>query len=137
MEPVLQSFLTGFPVMLAHFFVTVAMLAAGVTAYIWITPHRELALVRQGNAAAAISLSGAVLGLAIPLAVSLSASVSVADIAVWGLFTLVVQLVVFRLADLFLRDLPARIEAGENAAAILLAGVKLAVAAVAAAAVSG
>lgn len=137
MEAVLQSFLAGFPVLLMHFFVTVVMLAAGVAVYVWITPHKDLALVKGGNVAAAISLSGAVLGLAIPLAMSMSVSVNVADIVIWGLLTLVIQLVVFRLTDLVLRDLPARIESGEVAAALVLSAIKLAVAAVTAAAVSG
>ena len=137
MEAVLQSFLAGFPVLLMHFFVTVVMLAVGVAVYVWITPHKDLALVKEGNVAAAISLSGAVLGLAIPLAMSMSVSVNVADIVIWGLLTLVIQLVVFRLTDLVLRDLPARIESGEVAAALVLSAIKLAVAAVTAAAVSG
>jgi putative membrane protein len=137
MDAVLQSFLAGFPVLLMHFVVTIAMLAVGVTIYIWITPHKDVALVRAGNVAAAISLSGAILGLAIPLAMSMSVSVNVADIVIWGLLTLVIQLIVFRLADLILRDLSARIEAGEIAAALLLSAIKLAVAVITAAAVSG
>lgn len=137
MDAVLQSFLAGSPVLLLHFFVTVAMLAVGVAAYVRITPHKDLALVKEGNVAAAVSLSGAVLGLAIPLAMSMSVSVNVADIAIWGLLTLVVQLVVFRLTDLILRDLPARIESGEVAAALVLSAIKLAVAAITAAAVAG
>ena len=137
MDAVLQSFLAGFPVLLMHFLVTIAMLIVGVTIYIWITPHKDVALVRAGNVAAAISLSGAILGLAIPLAMSMSVSVNVADIVIWGLLTLVIQLIVFRLADLILRDLSARIEAGEVAAALLLSSIKLAVAVITAAAVSG
>ena len=137
MDAVVQSFVAGFPVLLTHFSVTIAMLGLGVTIYIWITPHKDVALVREGNVAAAISLSGAVLGLAIPLAMSMSVSVNVADIVIWGALTLVIQLIVFRLADLLLRDLSTRIEAGEVAAAILLSAIKLAVAAITAAAVSG
>ena len=137
MDAVLQSFLAGFPVLLMHFLVTITMLVVGVTIYIWITPHKDVTLVREGNVAAAISLSGAVLGLAIPLAMSMSVSVNVADIVIWGLLTLVIQLIVFRLADLILPDLSARIEAGEVAAALLLSAIKLAVAVITAAAVSG
>ena len=137
MDAVIQSFLAGFPVLLMHFSVTIVMLVLGVTIYTWITPHKDVALVREGNVAAAISLSGAVLGLAIPLAASMSVSVNVADIVIWGALTLVIQLIVFRLADLLLRDLSTRIEAGEVAAAILLSAIKLAVAAITAAAVSG
>jgi putative membrane protein len=137
MDAVLQSFLTGMPVLLLHVAVTVAMLALGILIYVWITPHKDFTLVRQGNAAAAVSLSGAILGLAIPLAMSLAVSVNVADIVIWGALALVIQLVVFQLTDLILRDLPRRIEAGEVPAAMVLSAIKLSVAAINAAAVSG
>ncbi len=137
MDVVLQSFATGFPVLLLHFSLTLAMLAGGVVLYTFITPHKDFALVREGNLAAAISLSGAILGLAIPLAFCMAASVSMAEIIIWGLLAVVVQLLVFRLSDLLLRDLSTRIEAGEMAPAVLLAGIKLSVAAINAAAISG
>lgn len=137
MDVVLQSFATGFPVLILHFLVTMAMLAGGVALYIVTTPHKDFTLVREGNLAAAISLSGAILGLAIPLAFCMSSSVSVAEIVIWGLLAVLIQILVFRLADLLLRDLSARIESGEMAAAVLLAGIKLAVAAINAAAISG
>jgi len=137
MEPVLQSFLAGFPVLLLHFSVTLAMLGTGVTIYQWITPYHELDLIRAGNNAAAISLSGAIVGLALPLAVCMASSVSVWDIIIWGVVTLVIQLLAYRLGDAVLRGLPARIEAGEIGAAILIAAIKLAVAMINAAAVAG
>jgi putative membrane protein len=137
MEPVLQSFLAGFPVLLLHFSVTLAMLGTGVTIYQWITPYHELDLIRAGNNAAAISLSGAIVGLALPLAVCMASSVSVWDIIIWGVVTLVIQLLAYRLGDAVLRGLPARIEAGEIGAAILIAAIKFAVAMINAAAVAG
>lgn len=137
MEPVLQSLLAGLPVLLLHFGVTVAILAVGVTVYIWLTPYPEIALIRQGNTAAAVSMSGAVLGLALPLAICLANSVNVYDIVVWGLVTLVIQLVAYRIMDLLLRELPKRIENDEIGPAILLVAVKIGVAAVNAAAIAG
>ncbi|MGI9168826.1 MAG: DUF350 domain-containing protein, partial [Caulobacteraceae bacterium] len=89
-----------------------------------------------GNAAAAVSFGGVLVGLAMPLAASLGASTSLADIALWGMATVVVQLAAFRLIDLVLRGLPGRIAAGEMAAAALLVGAKLATAVVLAAAVA-
>jgi putative membrane protein len=76
-------------------------------------------------------------GLAIPLAVSLNASTSTIEIALWGASTVAVQLLVFRLADMLLRGLPQRIQEGEVAAAALLVGAKLATAIILAAAVAG
>ncbi len=137
MEPVVQSFLTGSPVLLLHFLVTVTMLAVGTTAYIWITPHGELRLIRAGNLAAAISLSGAVVGIGVPLAFCLASSFSVWDILIWGTLTVVIQLAAFKVADILLKDLSKRIEAGEVGPALVLVAIKLAVAAINAAAVSG
>jgi putative membrane protein len=137
MQPVLQSFVAGLPVLLLHLSVTLAMLAGAVLVYVWTTPHREFALIREGNNAAAVSLSGAILGLAIPLAVCMAVSVNVFDIIVWGVLTLVIQIVVFRIVDLVLRDLPDRIDRGEMGSATLLAAIKLAVATINAAAISG
>ncbi len=137
MQAVLDSFVAGFPILMMHSSVTIAMLVAGVLLYIWITPWDEMALIRAGNTAAAISLGGAIIGLAIPLAFAMAASVSVYEILIWGLVTLLLQIIAFRVADLLLRDLPTRIAAGEIGAATLLVSIKLAVAAVNAAAVSG
>jgi putative membrane protein len=135
-SPVLQAWATGFPVTLLHALVTLLILAAGAAIYALITPHREVALIRQGNSAAAVSFGGVLVGLALPLAASLAASVSLPEVALWGAATVAVQLAVFRLADLLLHDLPQRIAKGEMAAAALLAGAKVATAVVLAAAVA-
>ncbi len=137
MEAVLESFFTGFPVMIGHFALTLAILAAGVAVYMWLTPYHEMKLIKSGNLAAAISLAGAIVGLAVPLAFAFAASVNAWDILIWGVFTLVVQLVTYRVVDLLLRGLPARIENDEIGAAILVVGVKIAVAAINSAAVAG
>lgn len=133
----MESLGSGLPVLILHFAVTLAILTIGVVIYELITPYPELKLVREGNTAAAIALSGAILSLAIPLALSLAVSVSVIDIIAWGGVTVVILLVVYRAIDFLLKDLPKRIENGEIGAAILLSSVKLAVAAITAAAVSG
>ena len=137
MQAVLDSFIAGFPVLMLHSSVTIAMLVLGVLIYVWMTPWDEMALIRAGNTAAAVSLGGAIIGLAIPLSFAMSASVSVYEILLWGAVTLVLQIIAYRIADLVLRDLPKRIETGEMGASVLLVSIKLAVAAVNAAAVAG
>ena len=77
-SPEIQAFANGFPIALMHIAVTVAILFIGVTVYVLMTPHREIALIREGNSAAALSLGGVLVGLAIPL----SAGVTVAGDAV-------------------------------------------------------
>ena len=137
MEAVLESFMTGLPVLLLHYLVTLTMLAIGVTVYLWMTPYRELELIRGGNVAAAVSLGATIISLAMPLAFSMAVSVGVWDIVLWGLVTLVIVLVVYRVIDFLMKDLPRRIELGELGPAILLAAVKLGVSIITAAAVSG
>ena len=137
MDGAIQSFLSGIPFLLTHFGVTIVMLVVGAFIYVKITSHDEMALIRDGNNAAAVSLSGAILGLAIPLAFCMANSVNVYDIVIWGLVTLVIQLVTFWIIDLWLRDLSQKIEDGQVGTAILLVSVKLAVASINAAAISG
>lgn len=135
-SPEIQAFASGFPITLLHAAVTMGLLVVAATIYILLTPHREIALIREGNVAAAVSLSGVLVGLAIPLAWSLKASTNLVDLALWGAATTVVQLLVFRLIDLILHGLPRRIQEGEMAAAALLVGAKIATALIIASAVT-
>jgi putative membrane protein len=135
-SPEIQAFASGFPITLLHAAISVAMLAAAVAVYVLLTPHKEITLIRQGNNAAAVSLGGVLVGLAIPLSFSLRASTNLVDLALWGAATVVVQLLVFRLVDLVLHGLPRRIQEGEMAAASFLVGAKLATALIIAASVS-
>ena len=136
-SPEVQAFATGFPIPLLHAGVTLIMLILGTTLYALMTPHKEITLIREGNSAAALSLGGVMVGLAVPLAVSLSAATSVVEIVIWGAATTAVQLLVFRCTDMVLKGLPERIQDGEISAAALLVGAKLATALILAAAVAG
>ena len=109
-SPEIQAFAAGFPIALLHILAAVAILIAGSAAYILLTPHKEITLIREGNAAAAVSLGGVMLGLAIPLAVSLRASTNLIEIGLWGAATVLVQLLVFRLVDMVL-ILPFQVQA--------------------------
>ena len=127
-SPELDAWAAGFPVTLLHVGAALAILGVGVVLYGLITPYRELQLVRDGNPAAAVSLGGVLVGLALPLAFAVAASVSLLDIALWGVTSLVLQLALFGLVDLVLSGLPQRIREGDVAAAVLLVGAKLALA---------
>lgn len=136
-SPEIQAFATGFPVTLLHVAVTVAILIAAATVYILLTPHKEITLIREGNTAAAVSFGGVLIGLALPLAVSMKASTNLVEIGLWGVATVAVQLLIFRLVDLVLHGLPKRIQDGEMAAAAFMVGAKLACALIVAQAVAG
>jgi putative membrane protein len=136
-SPEVQAFLTGFPLTLLHAGVSLVLLFVGATLYALLTPYKEISQIRDGNAAASVSFAGVILALAIPLALSLAGSTSVRELAIWGGATVLVQLLVFRIVDLVLMGLPARVQEGEVSAAVLLVGAKLACAALLAAAVAG
>jgi putative membrane protein len=74
---------------------SVGLLAVAVSIYMLITPYREIALIRQGNTAAAISLGGTVIGMAIALFSIASGTYAVLELLVWGAVALVCQLLVF------------------------------------------
>ena len=137
MEAVIQSFFAGFPVLMLHSSVTLAILVVGVFVYIKITPYDDIALIKVGNTAAAVSLSGAIIGFAVPLAFAMASSITVYEILIWGPVTLLLQLVAYRITDAVLSDLPKRIVEGEIGPAIFLVSIKIAVAAINAAAVTG
>jgi putative membrane protein len=136
-SPEIQAFATGFPLTVLHAGITVVILFAAAALYIMLTPHKEITLIREGNTAAAVSLAGVLVGLATPLAISLKASTTIVELALWGVAITLVQLLIFRVVDLVLHGLPRRIQDGEMAAAAMLVGAKLATALILAAAVSG
>jgi putative membrane protein len=137
MDPALQAFATGLPVFLLHGSVALAIWLAGVGLYVIITPHDELRLIRENNVAAGLSLGAAAAGIALPIAATLASSHSLLDLAVWGATSLILQLVVFRIVDLAVKDLSTRIARGEMAAATALMGIKLGAALMTAAALAG
>jgi putative membrane protein len=136
-SPELDAWASGFPVMLLHAGVTLAIFAAAAALYALFTPQREIQLVREGNPAAAISFGGVLMGLALPLAFALAASTSLLEIALWGVSSAIVQLFLFWLVDLVFHGLPRRVREGDLGAAALLAAARLATAALLAAAVAG
>ncbi|MDS4021884.1 MAG: DUF350 domain-containing protein [Candidatus Competibacter sp.] len=119
--------LAGLPSFLLYFAIAIGLLLLFLLAYIFITPYREIALIREGNAAAAASLSGALLGFVLPLASAIAHSVSLPDMAIWGLIALVIQLLVYLAARLLLPDLARDIPAGKVATGVFLGALSLAI----------
>jgi putative membrane protein len=112
---------------LIYFGVALALLFAFTYVYIKVTPYKELLLIRAGNKAAAISLSGAMLGFAMPLASTVVNAVNLVDLALFAVLATVVQLVTFVFVRMLMPNLTRDIEAGETAGATFLAAVSVAV----------
>ena len=126
MKHVFDSF-AGFDDFLVYLAAALALLAAFIVIYEKITPYREFQLIRAGNTAAAFSLSGAILGFAIPLGAAVRGSVSFVDMAIWGLIALVVQLAAFVAVKLLIPSITQDIPAGNSAQGFFLGSVSLAV----------
>ncbi|WP_049621366.1 DUF350 domain-containing protein [Frateuria defendens] len=130
------SSLSTLPAFLAYFSLGLLLLAVFVAGYVHFTPLREFALIRAGNVSAVVSLGGAVFGFVLPLASAIAHSVSLVDLAVWGVIALLVQCATFAVLRVLLRELPAQIEADRLSMALLAALVHLAVGTLNAAAMS-
>ena len=133
----INALVTGLPFLISHLFITLCLLFIGITSYIFLTPIKELKLIKDGNLSASISFSGALLGIGIPLASSLSVSNSILEIIIWGLTAIVLQLLCFKVTDTFLKDLSKRIEDNQLATSILLFSIKISVSLINSAAIIG
>lgn len=121
----LSHLLTALPAFLAYLAAAVALLAVFLLVYVNVTPYHEFALIRGGNAAAAISLSGALLGFAMPVANVIAHSDTIADLLAWGAIAGIIQIAAYLVARFSLPQLNEDIPAGKTAPAIFLAALSL------------
>lgn len=123
----LTHFLAALPTFFAYFGVAAALLAVFLLVYVNVTPYAEIALIRTGNPAAAVSLSGALLGFAMPVANAIAHSDTLADLAAWGGVAGVVQILAYLAARHTFPQMVQDIPAGKVAPAIFLAALSFTV----------
>ena len=123
---ILQQSISGFPAFVIYLASTLAMLAVFLFIYARITPYREFQLIREGNVAAAISLSGAMIGFIIPLAKSAAQSGSLLDMLMWGGIALVVQLLAYAVVRMLIPAITKDIPEGKIAQGTFLGVLSLA-----------
>jgi putative membrane protein len=121
----MESF-AGFDDFLVYLGIAAVLLAVFVAIYVRITPYREITLIREGNAAAAFSLSGTIIGMVLPLASALENSVNLVDLGVWCTIALAVQIIVFSVARIALPNIVQDIPAGKQASGIFLGAISIA-----------
>lgn len=126
MRHVFDSF-AGFDDFLVYLAVALVLLAVFVAIYIRVTPYREITLIREGNMAASFSLSGALLGFIVPLAAAVQNSVSLADMAIWGLIAMVVQIAAFVVVKILIPSITEDIPANKGAQGFFLGSLSLGV----------
>ena len=124
----LGGFLTGGLAFLLAFVVAGLFTLVFKLIYQAVTPYDEAALIRQGNVAAATALGGALIGYVIPLASALAHTVTLLEFCAWATLAGLIQIAVFTVVrHLVLKDVSARIERGEMAAAVYLFAISIAV----------
>ncbi len=119
--------MTTLPAFLAYFAVAMVLLALFLLVYLNVTPYHEMALIRAGNSAAAVSLSGALLGFAMPVANVIAHSDTLIDLASWGAIAGIIQILAYLVARFTLPQLNQDIPADKLAPAIFLAAISLGV----------
>ena len=114
------------PHFFAYFGAAMALALAFLALYVLITPHKEFALIRDGNNAAATQLTGTFLGFAIPVAIVIGHSVSIPDMLLWGAVAALVQLAVFFvISRLLFKAISQRITESCTASGIFVGGMGL------------
>jgi putative membrane protein len=117
--------LSGFDEFLIYAGLAVAFIYGYMICYLWLTPYNELKLIKDGNVAAALSLSGSVLGFTFPLAATIFNSVHPWDMMLWALIAAIVQLFVYVAVRYTLLNVVRRIPDGQVATGVVLAAISM------------
>ena len=117
----------GFDDFLVYLAVSLAYLAVFIAVYVRVTPYPEIQFIRAGNMAAAFSLSGSILGFAIPLASAVENSVNLVDMALWALIAMTVQIAAFIGVKLMIPQIARDIAEGHQAQGFFLGALSLGV----------
>ncbi len=93
--------------------------------YTAVTPHKEFALIKDQNQAAAVAFAGSLLGFVLAIARLVESALHIADFFLWVAVAIIVQLIAYGVVRLTFPSLSDRIANGELAAAIWLAGLSI------------
>ncbi|MBU2709465.1 DUF350 domain-containing protein [Zooshikella harenae] len=110
-----------------YFISSVVVLLAFKFIYTMITPYDEWALVKSNNSAAAIALTGTLIGYAIALGSAAKNSVNYVDFIVWAVVALITQVLAYLIVRVLMPLIASRIEKAEVSAGIVLGGVSIAI----------
>ena len=112
---------------LKYFGVALLMLVVFAFAYLKITPARELELIKNGNVACALSLSGAMIGFCITLVSSMLHSVGMLSFMIWGLAAAVIQILAYFAATHLIKDANQELLNNNVAVGVLFFGLSVSI----------
>lgn len=119
-----------------HIVLAAVLLMIFFKAYTFLTPFDEVLLIRQGNSAAALSLSGSLVGFSLTLASCLIHSSNYQQFVLWSAGALVVQILAYVITSTALKMSKDQIEANNVAFGGLLGAISLSIGAINAACIS-
>ena len=112
---------------LMHLLTAAAMVLAFFIIYTRVTPFDEVALIRQGNQAAAFSLGGTLVGFSITIASALLHTTNYYQFLGWSAGAMLIQVLVFSIATRMLQMSKDQIEANNKAFGGLLGAIALSI----------
>lgn len=118
-----KTSITGLPPFLLYFAIGALLIFIFAVVYMRLTKHDEMALVRQGNVAAALALGGNIAGFSIPVDRSVSQAAHIPDLLLWAAIAAFVQFLVYKIMQFLIQDLSGEIERNNIAAGALLGTV--------------
>jgi putative membrane protein len=119
-----------------HLIAAALLLSGFFVVYTRATPFDEMALIRQGNVAAALTLGGAMIGFSMTVASGLVHTDALGSFVGWSAAAAVIQLLTYVLVTRLLHMSKQHIESNNVAFGILLASISISVGAVSAGALS-
>ncbi len=133
----LNTLPNNFALFLTYLAVSIVLLGLFIFIYEKVTPYREIDLIKNGNKAAGISLSGAIIGFTLPIYSCVVHTVNVVEMGIWAIATLVVQLLAFFIfKGILIKNVKEEIEKDNQSVAIFIASLSIAVGLLNAAAIS-
>ncbi|MBA1344974.1 DUF350 domain-containing protein [Rhizobium sp. WYCCWR 11146] len=119
------DYVAGLPAFLGYFAVGLAAYGVFAVIYTFLTPQKEVQLIRAGNLAAVTAFLGALVGFSLPLASAAASSVSIVDYIIWAVVGILAQILAYYVANFTMTDLHEKITAGDIAAGIWGGGIAL------------
>lgn len=135
-HPDRETNLPAFASYLIYLLLSAVLLVFFFVVYTRVTPYNEVLLIRQGNTAAALSLSGALVGFSLTIASCIIHTSRPTEFLGWAFGALVVQLLAHIVTTKCLLISKEHIESGNTAFGGILGAIALSVGAINAACIS-
>ncbi|HEY0634745.1 MAG TPA: DUF350 domain-containing protein [Gammaproteobacteria bacterium] len=123
----LLAMLSSTPSFFGYYLMGLFFLGAYFLIYTRVTHFHEMALIREGNTAAATTLVGSALGFSLPLASAIIHTASAQEFVFWSVIALVTQIVTYLFLKALLKDVDLQIKSNNTAFGILAGGIALVV----------